>query len=218
MTATSNVELLNILQSMIGICVSPEMFIWSGRDALQRRTVRISVSMSMQYLRSIKDILESILAGNVSKKVIIYTNTASRSELIKDEIDSWLNLTSSFEGDTIMRNGDMESEVKLVSATTFTADIPNPRDLIDNNKFPPRVLIETSSCIRSGLHSSSVFSVIRVGFPKSILDMIQEMGRCGRTRNDDGTNPTDIFFLFLSLQDFIYLNERLYDTVEDDIR
>ena len=48
--------------------------------------------------------------------------------------------------------------------------------------------------------------------------MIKKMGRCGRTRNDDGTNPTDIFFLFLSLQDFIYLNERLYDTVEDDIR
>jgi superfamily II DNA helicase RecQ len=218
MTATFNVELLNILHSMIGIRVSPEMFLWSGRDAMQRRTVRISVSMSMQYLKLIKEILKNILADNTSKKVIIYTNTASRAELIKDEIDSWLNLTSSFEGDTIMINGDMESEVKLLSATTFTADIRNPQHLIDNNKFYPRVLIATSSCIGAGLDSSSVFSVIRVGFPTSVLDMIQEMGRCGRSRHGDGTNPTDDFYLFLSLQDFIYLNERLYDTIEDDVR
>ena len=65
MTATFNVELLSLVQSMIGMRVCPEMFLWSGRDAMQRHTVRISVSMSMQYLKSIKDILKTILAGNV---------------------------------------------------------------------------------------------------------------------------------------------------------
>ena len=207
MTATFNIELLNILQTMIGIRIPPTMFLWSGRDCMQRRTVRISVSMSLQYLRLIKEILKRILSGNLSKKVIIYTNTASRAELIKQEIDSWLNLTSSFEGDTIMINGEMESEVKLISATTFTDEATNPRSIIDNNEFYPRVLIATSSCIGAGLDSSSVFSVIRVRFPTSILDMIQEMGRCGRNRNNDGTEPSDDFFLFLSLQDFVYLNE-----------
>ena len=38
-----------------------------------------------------------------------------------DEIEAWLNTTSDCEGDTLMINGDMESEVKLVSTTTFTS-------------------------------------------------------------------------------------------------
>lgn len=123
----------------------------------------------------------------------------SRAELIKDEIDSWLNLTSSFEGDTIIANGGMESEVKLLSATALAAGTPNPHVLIQNNEFYPRVLIAMSSCIGAGLDSSLVCSAARGGFPASILDMIQEMGRCGRSRNNDGSNPTDDFFLFLSL-------------------
>ena len=218
MTATFNVELLSILQSMIGIRISPSLYLWSGRDEMQRRTVRMSVSMSSQYLKNLKQILTNLLSSNVDKKVIIYTNTATKAENIKDEIDSWLNLTSAFEGDTIMINGDMESEVKLVSSTTFTSVIENPREKIDKNEFYPRVLIATSSCIGAGLDSSFVYSVVRIGFPTSILDLIQEMGRCGRSRLNDGANPSDDFYLFLSLTDFIYLNERLYQDADDDTR
>ena len=47
---------------------------------------------------------------------------------MKDEIDSWLSLTPAFVGDATMINGDMESEVKLVSSTTFTSVIENPRE------------------------------------------------------------------------------------------
>ena len=209
MTATFNVELVSILQSMIGIRITPSLYLWSGRDDMQRRTVRISVSISSQYLKSVKQILTNLLSSNLDKKIIIYTNAAKKADNIKDEIDSWLNLTSAFEGDTIMINGDMDSEVKLVSATTFTSETNNPRDKIDKNEFYPRVLIATSSCIGAGLDSSLVYSVVRIGFPTSILDLIQEMGRCGRSRCNDGANPTDDFFLFLSLSDFMYLNERL---------
>ena len=218
MTATFNTELLGLLQSMIGISITPSMYLWSGRDAMQRRTVRISVSISTQYLKLVKVILKGLLSSNLDKKVIIYTNTATKAESIKDELDSWLNLTSAFEGDTIMINGDMESEVKLKSATMFTTHINNPRELVDGCKFYPRVLIATSSCIGAGLDSSYVYSVIRIGFPTSLLDMIQEMGRCGRNRSNDGTDPSDNFYLFLSLQDFVYLNERLYNPTDNNTR
>ena len=216
MTATFNMELLSILQTMIGIRITPSMYVWSGRQDIQRRTVRIAVSMSAQYLKCVKMILTELLSSNLDKKIIIYTNTASKAEKIKEEIDSWLNLTSAFEGDTIMINGDMESEVKLMSATTFTSNPSNPCENIDTDIFYPRVLIATSSCIGAGLDSSSVYSVVRIGFPTSLLDLIQEMGRCGRNRINDGTNPTDNYYLFLSLRDFIYLNERLYESNDDE--
>ena len=158
--------------------------------------MRISVSMSVQCLKLIKETLKSILADNASKKVTAFNNAASRAEVIKDKIDSWLNLTSSFEGDTIMINGDIQSEVKLFSATSFTSETTNPQDLIDDNKFYPRVVIATSSCVGDRLDSSSVCSVIRIGFPTSVLYITQEIGRRGRTCNGDGTNPTCDLFCF----------------------
>ena len=62
-------------------------------------------------------------------------------------MDSWLNITSSFKGDTIIINRDMKSEAKLLSATTLTTHMSNSRDLIDRNNFYPRVLIATSICV-----------------------------------------------------------------------
>ena len=46
MTATFNIELLKTLQSMIGIRIQPSMCLWSGRESMQRRTVRMSVIVS----------------------------------------------------------------------------------------------------------------------------------------------------------------------------
>ena len=61
-------------------------------------------------------------------------------------------------------------------------------------------------------------SVVRIGFPTSVLDLIQEMGRCGRSRLNDGANPSDDFYLFLSLTDFTCSNERLCQNADDDAR
>jgi hypothetical protein len=49
-----------------------------------------------------------------------------KAESIKQEIDSWLNLTSAIQGDTIIINRDLESEVKLMSATKFTISDDKP--------------------------------------------------------------------------------------------
>ena len=49
----------------------------------------------------------------------------------------------------------------------------------------------------------------RIGFPSSVIDMVQEMGRCGRGRASI-TGFTDDYFLKLSLDGFVYLNQRLY--------
>ena len=55
---------------------------------MQQRTVRISVSMTKQHLKEIKDELNKLLSDNLSKKLITCTNAASKAEAIKQEIDS----------------------------------------------------------------------------------------------------------------------------------
>ena len=68
----------------------------------------------------------------------------------------------------------------------------------------------TAGSIGTGLDSQDVYSVTRIGYPTSVIDMAQEMGRCGRGRSSSGSAVTGEFHLVLSLNDFVYLNQRLY--------
>ena len=60
----------------------------------------------------------------------------------------------------------------LLSVVSFTAGMPDPRNLVDSSKFHPRVLVATSSCVGASLDSSYTHSVIRVGFAAITLDLM----------------------------------------------
>ena len=57
--------------------------------------------------------------------------------------------------------------------------------------------------------------MVKISLPTSTLDLIQIMGRRVRNLLTDGANPTDDFFLFLSLSDFVHLNESLHQHIDD---
>ena len=67
MTATLNPTLLNNLQRMIGIRITPPMWIWGSRNRMQRRTVKISIKISSTYMRIIRPILIETLSNNLHK-------------------------------------------------------------------------------------------------------------------------------------------------------
>ena len=79
-------------------------------------------------------------------------------------------------------HGDMKADVKFVSAQMFTKTTKNAEELVNTNSFYPRILMATAGSIGAGLDSGDVYSVVKVGFPTNILEMVQEMGRCGRGR------------------------------------
>ena len=212
MTATFNSSLLEMLYKMTGVMISPPNYLWSSRTNIARRNIRIHVDFTTQRLRSIKVILEETLSNNLNKKCIVYTNTSSCLEQMQADIELWLDMHETVKGDVIVIYGDLKPEVKFVSAERFTKVIVNPEELVNNNKFYPRILLATAGSIGAGLDSPDVFSVCRAGFPTSIFEMAQEMGRCGRGRSNDTGTVTDNFYLMLSCDDFVYLNTRLYKT------
>ena len=118
------------------------------------------------------------------------------------------------EGDTIIINGDLESEWKFFSAQKFTELTENPKEYVLKNVYYPRILVATSGCIGAGLDSSAVYCVIRDGFPSSILDLIQEMGRCGRSQRSTNTNNINIdsFDINVQLSSFVYMIERIFNS------
>jgi len=142
---------------------------------------------------------------------------------MKEKLDNELNIPitegdnniSNIPGDTLLITGNIEPGLKLSYTDKFTSTSEDSVFDFDNT-FTPRILLATASCIGAGLDSDEVYGVIRIGFPESILNFIQEMGRCGRNRDSNQDEPTDTFVLIISLNDYVYMIERIYDTKESD--
>ena len=91
-----------------------------------------------------------------------------------------------FKGDSLPLNGAQEDELKegLISSYTASGIEVNCLD----KSMMVRALVATSGCIGAGLDISSVYLMTRIGFPPSILDLIQEIGRWGRATRSKGGN------------------------------
>ena len=215
MTATFTPDLLQLLEKMVGMRVLPSNFFWCGKKGMEKRTIQINVLSSTQPLRGIKKFLLSTLKDNSHKKSIVCGNSATALENVKDSIDAWLDHEHHFQGDTLLITGKIEPELKLAYSQAFTKVVSENHE-IDDNVFFPRILLATAGCIGAGLDCKNVYSVVRIGFPSSIIDLIQEMGRCGRCRQNDGSNPTDAFVLILNLIDYVYMNERIFAPVSNN--
>ena len=225
MTATFNIKLFELLQKMTGIRIKKDNIFWSNGNAFQRRNISIDVSFTFQKFKQIKLLLEDRLKGKLNKKSIIYSSIATSVEKIQNDLDSWLDEPTSLRGDTIIINGKCEPEWKLVATQEFSTVHNNPSSLIRNNKFFPRILVATSGCIGAGLDSPDVYLVVRDGFPSSLLDLIQEMGRCARgssneTNNNHSTenaadNVCGAFDLILYTNSLEYMILRIHSGNED---
>ena len=210
MTARFNRELMILLEEMIGIKIPPQNYLWGNRNDMARRNIKINIVFITQRLQHIKGVLSSTLSENADKSYIVYTNTSSCLEQMQVDIESWLDLDDSILGDLLVIYGDQKPEVKCISAQSFTESIKNLEELINSNQFYPWILLVTASSIGAGLDSPDVYAVCRVGFATSVFAMAQELVRCGRGRTNDFKTVTDNFRLFLTFDDIIYLNQRLY--------
>ena len=122
-------------------------------------------------------------------KAIIYSNVSTQVVSMREKLDNWLDDPDSLDGDTIIINGELPSEWKLISSQLFTNKRYNLDEQMANNLFTPRILIATSGCIGAGLDCSDVVLVMRDGFPTSMIDFVQEMRCCGRsTDGNEGDN------------------------------
>ena len=213
MTATFNNTLLSYLSRICGYSIKSQHTFWADKTSFRKRYIDISVVFTPQKRKVIKESILETCANNLQNKLIVYSNVSSRLEEIQHDVDDWMDENEKLVGDTILINGELESEWKFISVQKFTNTTTELNKVVGDNQFYPRILFATASCIGAGLDSKDVRKVIREGFPPSILDFIQEMGRCGRNVNDMSDNhmgSKDEYKLILSLNEFIYMYERIY--------
>jgi hypothetical protein len=113
----------------------------------------------------------------------------------------------------VLVHGKLFKEQKFHNTDTFVG--PDLSDTItsrDGNsksiQYRPRILIATAGSANAGLDSPHVRYVIRDGFPSSLPDLIQELGRAGRYPL--ASPSTDQYWLVVSLPSFVSLLFRIY--------
>jgi hypothetical protein len=166
MTATFNIDLLNYLQHIGGFVIPNPSIFWSDTLSFSCCNITIKISSAVLQMKIIKECLSHTLKDNLNKKAIVYLNVAKSVNVIRDNIDDWLNeYSTKIEGDTILINGDLESEWKFFSSQQFTEQIIEHRIIISNNVNYPCIIVATSGCIGAGPDSSEVYTVGRDVFP-----------------------------------------------------
>ena len=123
--------------------------------------------------------MKDVLEKNLHKKVIVYTITAKKLEDLKDKFDNFLHDNPSIKDNTMIICGNMYTNVKFMSTIKFTTKETNPEELFKINKYYPRILFVTASCIGYGLDVNVIYSVVK-GLTTSVIDCVQKMGQCGR--------------------------------------
>ena len=117
----------------------------------------MSVYFTIQRIRAIKNVLHETLFENLTKKYIVYTNTAYCFDQMQSDIELWLGMNNDIKCDALVISGALKPEVKFASAERFTRVVDDPEELLNKNGFFLRILLSTAGSIGAGLKSPDCF-------------------------------------------------------------
>ena len=73
-----------------------------------------------------------------------------------------MDIQDNIQGDVLIIQGDLQPEVKFLSAQQFTLHIPDPQIQLERDEYYPMILPATAGCIEASIDSADVYSVIRI--------------------------------------------------------
>ena len=127
---------------------------------MARRNIGINIYFTLQPTHHIKTVIHDTMFDNLSKKCAVYTNTALSLDILKFDIENWLNSNDTIRGDAIVIQDNIQLEMKLVSTKMFTASVEDPEGVLNRNELYPRLLLATPGSIGTGLDSNDVHSIV----------------------------------------------------------
>jgi hypothetical protein len=145
---------------------------------------------------------------NPLAKVILYTNSKAMSISLQEKLEEFFD-ANTFTGDVVLVNGGLEASEKFFAIKLFLGNI-------SSNAIVPRVGVFTAGAANCGIDDPLIYSVHRLGFPCSLLDLIQELGRAARRIT--ASILTDSFRLFVNITDYAYVLIRAFRNCRDIIQ
>jgi superfamily II DNA helicase RecQ len=217
MTATATEEMIQNVKRLSGLSISRSNTNWPCYDGIQRRDVLVEVQFKQHVIRDFKELASDILPKTEFAKMILYTNSKFNANELAAKIREYLD-AEDLPGDIVLIDGDLFKEQKFHNIKKFLhrGKIENPKD--PSNRFDPRILIATSGAANAGIDSPSVYVVLHDGFPTSIEDLLQELGRAAR-RPALLTIATDRYRIDISLKSYVSLVKRIHrEPSKDEVR
>jgi hypothetical protein len=214
--------LVDLLQKIVGIQLCSNNIYWGDATYFRKRNITISSNYTPQYFRNVKLSVAALMKKDNNAKVVICSNTAKKLQGMQCSFDDWLNEVN-IDGDSVLGVGDVKQELKYAYTIAFTCKSTTIGNSNNENGclFNPKFLFGTSGCIGAGLDSDEVRLVLRLGMPTSLINLIQEMGRCGCQKEiiRVSNHNLDCYKIYSPLQDYIYLNERIFieETENDEV-
>jgi hypothetical protein len=214
MTATGTKKMVDELEQLTSLVFTkPDNILWPGNTSdFFRRNVSLELKFNDSSLSDIKAHLRSFHDPTVSQnQFILYTNSVKRCTHLLQQSKSLMD-SELIAGDVLTVNGSLFKEQKFHHTDVFVGDdlseaVTDANGLFQILEFNPRGLFATAAG-NAGLDSHRVRGIFRDGFPPTLADLIQELGRGGRY---PGAEWYDNFFrLILSLSTFYSLLFRIF--------
>jgi hypothetical protein len=214
MTGTGSRPMIGELEQLTGLVFSIEDNVkWPIMpSAFSRRNVTLGIKFDSTPLRLVKAKLRTLDDAMEKTKMIVYTNSVKRSHTIHTNSRTLMN-SELISGDVLIVNGTLFREQKshntqIFSGPDLTETIQNEDGSESQLHFNPRVLVATAGAANAGLDSPDVRIIARDGFPPTIQDMTQELGRAARYH--DASPLDNSYTLVISLPAFFSLLFRIF--------
>jgi hypothetical protein len=210
MSASMNTRALRDGQAHTKIYIDRKQFFWSPPIKFRRRELKVTMDLIQpkQVGRSVFGSILLILKTNPVAKVILYTNSKAMSISLQDKLEEFFD-ANTFTGDVVLVNGGLEASEKFFAIKLFLGNVPS-------QAIVPRVGVFTAGAANCGIDDPLIYSVHRLGFPCSLLDLIQELGRAARRLS--ASVLTDSFRLFVNISDYAYVLIRAFRNCRDVIK
>jgi hypothetical protein len=210
MTATATEDMIGRIKQLSGLDILPENVTWPTSEGVQRRDVVVEVRWKEQVIRDFKHLAGSLLESTDFTKIVVCTNCKPQSNELASKIRGHLNDTG-LPGDVIHVDGDLFKEQKFHNIKMFLhhGTIANPKE--PANPSDPRISVATFGAANAGMDSLDVCLVLRDGFPPSVADLLQELGRAGRRPASTCiAGMIDRYCINNSLKSFVSLIQRIH--------
>ena len=206
MTATCLLLIVDTSEELFGVTITDQH--WPSVNEIVNRKQSFQATYSPLGICYLKKLLPHYLTSGqhgrdneiLPTKVMFYSNTATSvkgfSEILEEFLDS-SNVTKDF--DVLLVHGNLTKDEKSAFIAAFTG--------VEENEMNFKIMCSTSSVANAGIDSKDIWCVFRLDLPPSIFDLVQEMGRAGRSENATAENYH--YHLFFSIDHLIYLYKRI---------
>lgn len=203
MSATLTPDIIAGMDVILGVRIPNDNILWAPPVLFMKSNIKNAIHLYPQHGSIIRQYCRRHFKphlNGMTRKVIIYSNSRAALPSLKLVVESEL-LALDLRSHVVQCDGECFSEEKDFCMKLFNGNF-------NAGTIDCRALVAISGVACSGIDICDVTCILRHGFPPSVVEWYQELGRCGRhpVIND----VDDEYILMIGLDHLNFLLHRIF--------